>query len=206
VSWTGLDGSAWWPVNTLSFADLPPPEELRDLPLELLLNVLTSARPLHQAWRLHRRRSKTNDDKDTSPEINPHRRVDTSTFILQRMRRVSWALNELRKRLSRPVMSQQGLHWRLKGPVGVMALADAMKKEAASVEESAFLLAELSLELRRVEPEESQNSLPSAEVRCALLQVAAELAQQAVSAVSGSNEKPSALNSYLQQVYTEVLP
>jgi hypothetical protein len=204
VSWAGSEGSAWWPVNTKSFADLPPPEELRELPLELLLNVLTSARPLHQIWRLHRRRFTTVADQSLTREIDPHRRVDTSTFILQRMRRVSWALNELRKRLSRPVMSQQGLHWRLHGPVGVMALADAMKKEAASVEESAFLLAELSLELRRVEPAESQSSLPAAEVRQALLQVATELAQQATSVASESSEKSSTLDSYLQRVLAEV--
>jgi hypothetical protein len=49
VSWSNATGYAWWPINVLSSSALPPPCELRDLPLEVLIEILTSARPLHQA-------------------------------------------------------------------------------------------------------------------------------------------------------------
>jgi hypothetical protein len=38
---------SWWPVVVASGATLPPPDELRDLALQALLEVITSARPVH---------------------------------------------------------------------------------------------------------------------------------------------------------------
>jgi len=93
----GVEGAAWWPVNVRDGASLPPPAELSDLPLEVLIEILTSAKPLHialQRW-LTRKSPGTGN-----PEVllDPHERVDTSTFLLQRTRRVSWALDALRTR------------------------------------------------------------------------------------------------------------
>ncbi len=58
VSWTDSCGYGWWPVNVLCSAALPPPAELRDLPLEVLIDILTSAKPLHQALRSWLRQQK----------------------------------------------------------------------------------------------------------------------------------------------------
>ncbi len=161
VRWKESGGCAWWPVNVTAGSVLPPPEELKNLPLEVLINILSSARPLHRVLREYLRRrerekAKTNGD----PIIDPHKRVDTSQFLLQRTRRISWALNALRERLERPVATLEFLQWRLRGPVGVTALARALVREAKSDEERSFLLSELALELSRAKPEAVSGCLP----------------------------------------------
>jgi hypothetical protein len=171
----GIDGAAWWPVNVRDGASLPPPAELSDLPLEVLIEILTSAKPLHLA--LQRWLTRQEGLGADGPELllDPHARVDTSTFLLQRTRRVSWALDALRRRLERPVSSAEALNWRLRGPVGVQAISRAIVKEARSSEERAFLLAELMLELARVHPAEISGGLRSSEVKAELCQIISEL-------------------------------
>jgi hypothetical protein len=171
----GVDGAAWWPVNVRDGASLPPPAELSDLPLEVLIEILTSAKPLHLA--LQRWLSRQRNTGAQGPEllIDPHERVDTSTFLLQRTRRVSWALDALRTRLERPAASGEALDWRLRGPVGVQAISRAIVKEARSAEERAFLLAELMLELARVRPSEIPGGLRSSEIKAQLNAMIAEL-------------------------------
>lgn len=88
-----IDGdaaTAWWPVNALSANSLPPPDELKDLPLDTLIDLLTSARPLHRqlADYLKRKKPKTVGAMDAGI-VDPHKRVDTSRFLLQRTRRLS---------------------------------------------------------------------------------------------------------------------
>ena len=93
VRWRESEGSAWWQVNILSAAALPPPEELRDLPLEVLISILSSARPLHRVLgEFLRRRKERASMPNTTSEVDPHKRVDTSQFLLQRTRRISAAL------------------------------------------------------------------------------------------------------------------
>lgn len=175
VSWQDSGGCAWWPVNVLTSAALPPPAELKNLPLEVLIEILTSSKPLHQALDRWLRRQKGNKTHDETPSLDPHKRVDTSSFLLQRTRRVSDALTGLRQRLERPVVSEQALEWRLRGPVGVMVLAQAVGKEARSEQERCFLITELCLELARVRPQVSPGSLSSARVRKALREIALEI-------------------------------
>jgi hypothetical protein len=162
-------------VNVRDGASLPPPAELSDLPLEVLIEILTSAKPLHLA--LQRWLSRQRNTGAQGPEllIDPHERVDTSTFLLQRTRRVSWALDALRTRLERPAASGEALDWRLRGPVGVQAISRAIVKEARSAEERAFLLAELMLELARVRPSEIPGGLRSSEIKAQLNAMIAEL-------------------------------
>lgn len=176
VAWPDAHGMAWWPVNVESSTDLPPPKELKDLPLEILINLLTSARPLHEVLRRYLRKKKDGETiLDTSPGIDPHKNVDTREFLLQRTRRFSWALNSLRQRLERPVSSEECLSWRITGPVGVMAVAKALEREAKSTEERSFLMAELALELTRVRSTDTPGYLPAARVRKVLLETAQDL-------------------------------
>lgn len=175
VSWNGSGGLAWWPVNVVSTTSLPPPAELRDLPLDVLIEILTSAKPLHQALERWLRKQQGNKSQSSGVSLDPHKRVDTSSFLLQRTRRVSDALTGLRQRLEQPVVSEQSLEWRLRGPVGVLALGQAISKEARSEQERCFLLTELCLELARVRPKESPGSLRVRHVRKALHQLATEI-------------------------------
>jgi hypothetical protein len=202
VSWAGSDGAAWWPINVLNSAALPPPAELKDLPLDVLIEILTSARPLHQALQRWLRRQPARRQDEAVTALDPHKRVDTSGFLLQRTRRVSDALRALRQRLERPVVSEQALAWRLRGPVGVLALAQAISKEAHSEEERGFLLTELCLELGRVRPQTPPGSLSAERIHTALREVMAEIRETiSTEALAGL----PALAAYTQAAFKEVL-
>jgi hypothetical protein len=155
-------------VNVASSKDLPPPEELKDLPLDVLIDILTSARPLHEALRSYLKR-KNILSKDGSTEsvfvVDPHKRVDTSGFLLQRTRRFSLALTGLRSRLERPVPTEECLQWRIYGPVGVIAIATALDSKDRSNDEKSFLIAELALELLRVEPQTNPGGISAQKIR-----------------------------------------
>jgi hypothetical protein len=191
----GVEGEAWWPVNVRDGASLPPPAELSDLPLEVLIEILTSAKPLHLALQRWLARQKGHGTDGPAVLLDPHERVDTSTFLLQRTRRVSWALDALRTRLERPVASSEALDWRLRGPVGVQAISRAIVKEARSAEERAFLLAELMLELARVRPSEIPGGLPLAKIKAGLREMIAEL--RALLAVESLPNDPT-FRAYLE--------
>ena len=204
VTWTSSEGKAWWPVNVSSSADLPPPDDLRDLPLDILIDILTSARPLHEVLRSYLRHKGNADLGHYSKgevELDPHKRIDTSGFLLQRTRRFSWALAGLRSRLQRPAPTRESLDWRINGPIGVMAVANALTREAKSEDELVFLLAELALELSRIRPQPAQGSLLSAEVKKALRAVADKL----VARLSLPKErKIGSLNRYLNNVIKRI--
>jgi len=194
VKWTGCESAAWLPVNVAFGAVLPPPDELKDLSLEALMDILTSAKPLHQAMRAYlARRPKTTEepgqaDAEGSAEIDPHRRIDTTGFLLQRTRRVSGALSGLRERLERPAASMESLNWRLRGPVGALALKDALIKEAKSADERVFLLSELALELDRCKPKATPGCLSVVIVRSEIRRLVGEImesARQEASTVTG---------------------
>jgi len=175
VSWDGSNGSAWWPVNVLNAAALPPPEELKNIPLDILIEILTSARPLHQVLKRWLNRKLSHKGRYDESIIDPHKRVDTSAFLLQRTRRISWALTSLRERLERPAATKQALEWRLRGPVGVMALSRAIAKEAGSDQEKVFLRAELALELARVKPRTSPGCIDPSVVKKEIAEIIDEL-------------------------------
>ena len=202
VRWTGCVGRAWWPVNVLTGNALPPPEELKNLPLEVLINILSSARPLHRVLGDYLRRREREKAKDSDqPVVDPHKRVDTSQFLLQRTRRISWALNALRERLERPVATLEFLRWRLHGPVGVMALAKALVREAQSTEERAFLISELVLELARVKPGVAPGCVPLKQHITEIRAVISELKTLIPEKTSG---EPKNLREYVESVFKAV--
>lgn len=199
VQWKGSVGRAWWPVNVTAGDVLPPPEELKNLPLEVLINILSSARPLHRVLKDYlRRKQREKGSADDTPIIDPHKRVDTSQFLLQRTRRISWALNALRERLERPVVTVEFLKWRLHGPVGVMALAKALVREAKSDEEKAFLISELALELARAKPEPATGCLPPEqhveEIRTVIAELRALVPENTA-------DQPDNLRQYVNSVF-----
>jgi hypothetical protein len=202
VRWAESGGSAWWPVNVLAGNALPPPAELKNLPLEVLISILSSARPLHRvlAEYLRRRTREKNGDETDKPVVDPHKRVDTSRFLLQRTRRISWALNALRERLERPAVTLEFLRWRLRGPVGVMALAKALEREARSDEEKAFLVSELILELARAKPQATPGCLPPAQHLAEIRALIPELKQL----VPGGAAGPENLRRYVESVFAMV--
>lgn len=169
VVWTNSLGithrKPWW-VNVKDRAKLPEPDALRQLSLSALLDVLTMSRPLYEALRLLRAESER--VAHDSPELDPHARVDTRAFILQRARRFARALRGLEQRLAQPCYTQAGLEFRISGPVGPLRLADAVERESTSTDETAFMLAEIALSCGRVRPPSVAGALSAETIRAAL--------------------------------------
>ena len=203
VTWTNCEGRAWWPVNVDRAASLPPPDELKDLPLDLLINVLTSARPLHQVLRdWINKKGRGGDAVKPNEVIDPHKRVDTSAFLLQKTYRVTAALSGLRARLERPAMSNDAIEWRLRGPVGVLSVKNAILKEAKSSDEQVFLLTELALELSRAKPRTAPGCLSVKAVNGQIREMLAELKAQTMESIGNS---PPALKEYVRAAFSGVV-
>jgi hypothetical protein len=202
VTWHDVEGRAWWPVNVDSAASLPPPEELQNLPLEVLIDILTSARPLHQVLKrwIQAKKEGSASDSHIDP-YDPHKRVDTSGFLLQKTYRVSTALNGLRQKLQRPSTSEAALEWRLRGPVGVSEVARAITDEAKSNEEKAFLLTELALEIGRVQPMSGPGCMTVELVQKRLNEIIREIKQQAFENLTGST---ATLRKYVASAFKEL--
>ena len=200
VSWGNGIGSAWWPVNVDKPSSLPAPEVLKDLPLDVLIEILTSARPLYQAMKNWLRRKENAGKQMESPLIDPHKRVDTSAFIIQKTRRVSWAFNGLKEKLERPVASEDALEWRINGPVGIQAIKKAIIREAKSEEEKSFLLTELSLELSRIKPRTAPAHLSVTKVKKEIGKVIEELQYEVK---QNLNSVPPTMRKYILACFEE---
>ena len=142
--------TAWWVVNVRSVEDLPEVEALAGLSLDDLLLVLASGLPLHEAVRrLKRRRKPGASAGHPAIALDPHKRVDTRSFLLRRMQRVANALEGLRERLARPVATLDALRSRMCGSLGPVALARRLAEEEDQA--AGFLIAEVALILGRVD-------------------------------------------------------
>ncbi|MCI0487102.1 MAG: hypothetical protein L0229_10935 [Blastocatellia bacterium] len=201
VEWESASGrhSADWPVNVVEPALLPPPEALRNLRLEDLIEILSSTRPLHVA--VTHALKKRERRKSADIQLDPHKRVNTEEFLLRRTKRVAIALERLRERLERPVLNHDALYWRLQGPVGPKALAEAFLKEARTPDEARFLLAELALALGRVQPEqEARGGLSANEIRERIKSVIRDIEQRVASVAPGESQ---AINRYVLEAFKE---
>ncbi len=181
VTWTHESGTAVasWPVNVSNPAALPPPEALRSLTLEELLQVLASTRPIPQAVAdvLAKRKAKK---EHGDAELDPLKRFDSQSSLLRRTKRLAAALERLRERVERPASSREAFDWRLFGPVGPLALAEGYVREASFAGEARFCIAEIALALHRVQPDKvAADGLPRAAVADSLEKAIHQLAERA---------------------------
>jgi phosphatidylserine/phosphatidylglycerophosphate/cardiolipin synthase-like enzyme len=144
---------ASWPINVTDPSRLPPPAELRSLPVDALLAALASTRPLHEALATALRHRARAARAVGTLKLDPLKRY-ASAGLFYRTRHASAALAGLRRRLERPAGSVEALVWRLTGPFGPRAIADGLVGDTGQGQrlpgEVSFLLAELALTLRRV--------------------------------------------------------
>ena len=196
VVWGPDECTSWWPIILKSSASLPPPEELQNLPLSLLISILTSARPVHQLIGSFAGKDMKRSDFQEQAFVDPHKRVDVSSFILQRTRRVAWALEAMRKRLNMPVVSKEQLDWRLNGPIGVVAFVNAIVGETDGIERQ-FLLADIAIELRRNNQEERQGCLDSSYIEQEIDKIVSGLRLQIK---AGRKGLPQSSNQYFNTV------
>lgn len=201
VTWYGQDGverSATWVVNVTDTSRLPAPDELRNLDLEELLEILTSARPLHEmVGIIIRRREKARTAVAEGPIYDPHKRVDTRNFLIRRVRRVSAALEGLRFRLERPASSLDALKWRLHGPVGPVALAQRLAENEEKG--AAFMIAEVALTTRQVNWAAAETALGAEAVRTEVAAVVSQL-----QALAAAHPSPANLATYVEECFSEV--
>lgn len=144
-----------WIVNAEDRGALPAPPEFNEISVDVLLAALASTRPLPIALERELRRKQRAVDEGFTLVLDPLQRFDDSGLLLQRARHLSLALWRLQERLSRPATSLDTLEWRLRGPVGPIAIADGLGRAAADQKtlpgEAHFRLAELALTIASVE-------------------------------------------------------
>lgn len=193
---------ALWIVNVGSAADLPPPDELRSLRLEELLEILTSARPYHEiVGQILQRREKAAAlaalGVAAEIEVDPHKKVDTRNFLLKRMKRIAQALEGLKERLERPVFSIEALMWRLHGPFGPVTLARHLAKEEGAG--AAFMIAEVALTV-------NDATIP-AEGTLATIDIPRERAKvlDGLRGLALEHPAPANLASYVEETFAELL-
>ena len=203
VNWRESNGNAFWPLIVEDQITLPPVEELRNLPLEALLQILSSSQPLHRLLKAIEN-IKKRKPKDDSIEkvVNALDLVDSSGFLLQRTRRISYAMRAIRERLEKPVYTTESLNWRLYGPIGVKSFKDAISKEAKNEEEKMFLLAELALELSRIQPITTEYSIKVSDIKSNLKIILKELFEEFDSSKNSTN---SAVTNYSSQAFKQAL-
>ncbi|MBU1101435.1 MAG: hypothetical protein KKA84_13630 [Bacteroidetes bacterium] len=150
VNWIDHSEKAWWPVIVVDSHVLPPPEELRNLPFEVLLNIISSSKPTYRLLGKYlSRKAREKDENKISEQLDPHRKVDNSNFLLQRTRSISYALTAIKKNIEKPIATIENLSWRLYGPIGVKIFYKGLLESARSQDEKVFLLGELMLELSK---------------------------------------------------------
>jgi len=186
-----------WVVNVTDPALLAPPSELMHLTLEELIEVLTSARPLHAAVSAVLKRREAIAKLSRGPIVDPHKKVDTRNFLLRRVRMVSRALEGLRERLERPAFTEDALAWRLHGPVGPLALARRLAESEG--QGAAFMIAEVALTIRQAELRALEASLGREAVRRAVTEVLLQL-----EAMAAAHPSPPNLAHYVTECFEAV--
>lgn len=170
IRWT--EGEAFLPINVEDSRALPPPEQLENMTADDMLMILAAADPsaAFRAWAKRQQPSDGFDDilDSANPiDLDPLRRYDLQATFLHRVRRRARVLAQLRANLERPVYSRQALEWRLRGFLGVEALADRLVREVLSstlqVEEALLTLSDFLIVLREVKYQSADGSLPRAE-------------------------------------------
>lgn len=170
VRWGGCE--AFLPLNVEDSRRLPPPVKLQNMTADDMLLILAASDP-SAAFRTWGKRQGDGDASDdeldsaTPIDLDPLRRYNLQTTFLHRIRRRARVLAQLRENLQRPVWGRQGLDWRLRGLIGVEALADRLVGEYRTadgrVDEALLTLADFLIVLREVDYAPTEASLPKAE-------------------------------------------
>lgn len=164
ITWPATLLPASMPVNIENQACLPPPVELRNLPLDVLAELITSAKPVYAILKKYLA-NKAKHKADPAILIDPLKRFNASTFLLQRTRKYSTAINRIQTSLEKPFVTKASLEWRLYGPVGINATLDAMVRESNNASEAVFFLTEIWKSLGKVQPKQEKGCLEIAYVQ-----------------------------------------
>jgi len=166
------DCRAFMHINVEDQNKLPPPTDLKNMSADDMLGILASTDPsaAFRAWAKRQQPSSPfDDDLDSAVpvELDPLQRYDLQTTFLHRIRHRSRILAQMRSNLERPVWGRQALEWRLRGLVGVEALADRFLGELETsngkANEALLTLADFMIVLREIEYQAGDGCLSKAE-------------------------------------------
>jgi hypothetical protein len=133
-----------------------------------ILAILAASDPsgAFRAWAKTQQPSEGFDEELDSAvpvDLDPLRRFDLHATFLHRIRRRARVLAQLRSNLQRPVSSRQALEWRLRGLIGIEALADRLVREivndSSAGDEALLTLADFLIVLTEVEYTPEDGSL-----------------------------------------------
>lgn len=203
LRWRATDGSlasGSLPVNVTEPSRLPPPEELRALPVDALLRALASVRPLHEAVidAVRRHGRSAGGDLD---DLDPLKRFSPTGQLLHRTRELSAALTGLRERLERPAASLEAFRWRVEGQFGPVAIAHKLVEDRRLNRvqgEEAFMLAEVGLTLAAVDLDEASRFVP--EQRPAMRQATLDAIRELSSLCPETKDTPE-LDQYVREAF-----
>lgn len=165
VRWEGHDG--FLSINVEDTRTLPPPVEIASMTSDDMLSLLAATDP-GKAFRRWARDLAPEDgfdeelDSADPIDLDPLRRYNLQTTFLHRIRNRARVMASMRANLERPVWSQQGLEWRLRGIIGVEALATRLVREfetAEKVDDALLTLADFLIVLREVDYAETAGAL-----------------------------------------------
>ena len=165
VRWESVE--AFLPINVEDTRALPPPTQLQNMTSDDMLMILAAADP-SAAFRIWVRQQATDTfdpdlDSATPADLDPLRRYDLRSTFLHRVRRRARILAQVRANLERPIYSRQSLDWRLRGLLGVEALAERLVRDVTNsngqLDEAILTLADFLIVLREVRYESAEGAL-----------------------------------------------
>jgi len=185
--------AAFLPLNVHDAGLLPAPAILRDMTAEEMLVILAASDPGAALRVWQRRHASSADlpfdadlDSATPVDLDPLHLHELSTTFLHRIRRRARIMAQLRLFVERPAINAQSLDWRLRGLIGIEALArkfadefDAASKSergGADPREALLTLADLLIVLRSARYSESEGAIPKAHFERVYRPFVAELA------------------------------
>lgn len=132
VAWEGEDGARHDGLLAVSVenreADLLPPEEFRSLTAESIIECLLSGREPCEVF--GREDDKHRRGKSSQQPYDPLRDIDTSTYLLYRVRRLGRALAAMAERIGKTALTRDAIRYRLlRDPLGPVHLAEAICKD-----------------------------------------------------------------------------
>lgn len=190
VSWDGNE--AFLPLNVEDSRALPPPAVVEQMSSDDMLWILAAADPsaAFQAWAGKRESSDFFDpdlDSATPPDLDPLRRYSLEATFLHRIRRRARVLAQLRRNLERPVWGPQALDWRLRGFIGINALAHRLANKLGGqgndTDEALLELADFMIVLREVNYTPTKGALSKEDFDRVFREFLKELAQEMSRAV-----------------------
>jgi len=156
------EGEAFWPLNVEDARQLPPPDQLKDMTADDMLNILGASDPsaAFRAWaRQHTSGQIFDDELDAAvpSDLDPLRRYDLKGTFLHRIRNRARILARLRNNLQQPLWSVSSLHWRLEGIIGIRAVAERLLRDLeeanGQIDEALLTLADFLIVLLEVDYE-----------------------------------------------------